>query len=389
MKTIGDSLGHRDIESTLTYLRLDLEDLRRVALPLPISGPSLLQPSASVAYQPRPRAASFSRRLSRRFRSKLSGVLQRFVQHKRTLGCVYRCEAAMLRRWDDFLHRRYPEARKVRRTMFFEWTRELTHLSPGVRRVYQRVAGNFLEFHARDHSDTFVPDHRTFAKPTPRPMHRIVSEAEMARALDAARKLPPTRNNPLRAETFRLGFILLFCCGLRSGELRRLKLRHIDMRESLIHIENTKFHKSRLVPLSLSVTHVINKYLQRRRRRKQSVCPEAFLLGDGIEGHKAYADHTLMAVWHQLCIRTHLLDGYGHPPRIHDLRHSFAANVLRRWYAQGTDVQARLPHLATYLGHANVAATHYYVQLTPELRQAASRRFHREFVGLFGDGGAV
>src|SRR3974390_1193993 len=110
MKTIGDTLGHRDIESTLTYLRLDLEDLRMVALPLPISGQGLLQPSACVAYQPRPRAASFSRRLSRRFRSKLSGALQRFLRHKRTLGCAYRCEAAMLRRWDDFLHRRYPEA---------------------------------------------------------------------------------------------------------------------------------------------------------------------------------------------------------------------------------------------------------------------------------------
>jgi len=388
MKSIGDTLGHREIESTLTYLRLDLEDLRMVALPVPTAAGASPQPSASANYRPRPRAASFLRRLPKRFRSKLSASLQGFVRLKHTLGCRYLCEAAMLRRWDDFVHRRYPTARKVRPAMFFAWTQELAHLSSGVRRMYQRVVRSFLEFHARDHADTFIPDTLTFPKPTPRPMHRIVSEAEMARVLDAARKLPPSRNNPLRADIFRLGFVLLFCCGLRSGELRRLTLGNIDMDQSLIHIENTKFHKSRLVAFSPTVAHEIKQYLQRRRKRKRSVSSETFLLSDGIEGHKAYADHTLMAVWHQLCISTHLLDGYGHPPRIHDLRHSFAANVLQRWYAEGADVQARLPHLATYLGHADVASTHYYLQLTPQLRQSASRRFHQQFAPLFTAGGA-
>ncbi len=346
MKTIGDTLGHRDVESTLTYLRLDIEDLRMVALPLPTQRAAATQPSVAQTYQPRPRAATFSRRLSQRFRSKLAASLQRFVRFKHTLGCSYRCEGAMLRRWDDFLHRRYPKARKVKRAMFFEWICELAHLSPGVRSMYQQVVRSFLEFHARDHCDTFVPDSRTFPKPTPRPMRRIISEQEMARVLDAARKLPPSRNNPLRAVTFRLGFILLFCCGLRSGELRRLKLGHIDLNQCLLRIENTKFHKSRLVPLSPTVACEVKQLLQLRRKRKRR-------------------------------------------PRIHDLRHSFAADVLQRWYAEKKEVQTRLPHLATYLGHADVASTHYYLQLTPELRQVASQRFHRKCAPLFTDGGAL
>jgi hypothetical protein len=64
-------------------------------------------------------------------------------------------------------------------------------------------------------------------------------------------------------------------------------------------------------------------------------------------------------------------------------------NALHRWYAQGTDVQAKLPHLATYLGHASVVSTHYYLKLTPELRQAASQRFHQHFVSLFTVGGVA
>ena len=113
----------------------------------------------------------------------------------------------------------------------------------------------------------------------------------------------------------------------------------------------------------------------------------AFLLANGIRGDKAYADHTLLTVWHQVCLRTHLLDRQGRPPRLHDLRHSFAVNALKRWYAEGMNVQAKLPHLATYLGHVSASSTHYYLKLTPELRQVASQRFHQRFALLFTTGG--
>jgi integrase len=86
-------------------------------------------------------------------------------------------------------------------------------------------------------------------------------------------------------------------------------------------------------------------------------------------------------------VSTGVLDSYAHPPRLHDLRHSFAVNALQRWYAQGADVQAMLPHLATYLGHANAASTHYYLTLTPELGAAASERFRQRFAALFNTGG--
>ena len=98
---------------------------------------------------------------------------------------------------------------------------------------------------------------------------------------------------------------------------------------------------------------------------------------------------SLLAAWHQLCATAKVLDARGHPPRLHDLRHSFAANVLQRWYAQGLDVQSKLAHLATYLGHVNPVSTHYYLQFTPELRQLASQRFHRHFAHLFTVGGIV
>jgi hypothetical protein len=71
------------------------------------------------------------------------------------------------------------------------------------------------------------------------------------------------------------------------------------------------------------------------------------------------------------------------------LRHSFAVAALHRWYEQDVDAQAKLPHLATYLGHVNPASSHYYLQFTPALRAAASQRFQRAFGRLLTKGGAA
>ena len=384
-KTIGDVLGHRDIGSTLVYLRLNLDDLRLVAmaLPTPIAARALIP----ATYRPSPRAPRFPRRLPGRFRSKLAASLQRFVSLKRTLGRGYRCEAAMLGRWDDFLYHRHPKVREVKSEMFAAWTQELNHLTSNVRRRYQRVVRDFLLHHAREHPGAFIPDLLSFPKLTPPPLPRLVSDAEMAHILEAARRLAPSSGNRLRAETFRLGFILLFCCGLRRNELLHLTLSRIDLGQKLIQIENTKFHKSRLVPLSPTVAREVAQLLRHRQEMKISTAPETFLLASGVQGDRAYADHTLLTVWHQLCLSTHVLDGRGRPARLHDLRHSFAVNTLQRWYAEGVNIQARLPHLATYLGHVSVASTHYYLKLTPELRQAASQRFHQRFMPLLTTGG--
>jgi integrase len=88
-----------------------------------------------------------------------------------------------------------------------------------------------------------------------------------------------------------------------------------------------------------------------------------------------------------LCLAAAVLDGRGRPPRLHDLRHSFAVAALHRWYRQGVDVQARLPQLATYMGHVCAISTHHYLHLTPDLREAASQRFHRYALEIFGHGG--
>src|SRR5262249_395276 len=179
--------------------------------------------------------------------------------------------------------------------------------------------------------------------------------------------------------------VLLFCCGLRRGELFRLKIRHFDPREQVLRVEATKFHKSRLVPLSDSVAEEVRRYLGLRRSPLE---PEPPLLSSSQRGgHETMSSAMALAEnWQLLCLTAGVLDERGRPPRLHDLRHSFAVAALDRWYRQGIDVQSKLPHLATYLGHVSVASTHYYLQLSAELGQSASQRFHHYAHQVFTSG---
>ncbi len=382
IKAIGDTLGHRDIESTSVYLRLDVDDLRGVALPAPPTPAGRAPELLLQRSLPRIRSARLPRHLPAGFNSHFAVSLQRFLDLKRALGRIYLHEDTILRHWDDFIHRQYPRATKVRAEMFTEWTKTLVSMTSTGSRCFQRVLRNFLLFHAREHVGTFIPDRLTFPKAAPVVTPRLISEAEMGRVLAVARQLPPSADNPLRAETFCIGFQLLFCCGLRRGELMRLRLRDIQEEQTLLHIRLTKFHKSRLVPLSPSVTVELRKYLQERRRRKLPMEPEAFLMWSRHHSPEVYSAETLGSIWHQLCASARVLNPQGHPPRVHDVRHSAAVLMLQRWYVQGADVQAKLPHLADYLGHVSAVSTHYYLKLTPELRQAASQRFHQRFAPL-------
>jgi site-specific recombinase XerD len=388
VKTIGDTLGHKAVESTSTYLRLGHEQLRDVALPLPAStgincqldwGPSRHRPRIRSKYQ--------ERHLPSRFQSGFAPALNRFVELKRALGCRYTNEVATLRHWDYFIQRHYPKARQVNAEMFTAWTNELSHLKPVGRRSRQRLVRKFLLFDARDDARAFIPDPTTFAKPSGTLRPRLISELEMARILTVTSQVPPSFANPLRAETVRIGFVLLFCCGLRCGELLRLKLGDIDLEQRLLHIRLTKFYKSRLVPLSPSVSTEVVRFLKLRQSKGLPARPDSFLMWSNRGLLQVLSDGSLLGLWHRCCVCAQVFNDEGHPPRLHDLRHSFAVGALQRWYAQGVNVQAKLPHLAAYLGHVNLVSTHYYLKLTPELRQAAADRFHERFAKLFTTGG--
>lgn len=207
----------------------------------------------------------------------------------------------------------------------------------------------------------------------------IYSEDDIKRLLAAA--AGRVRCN-ICASTSRTLLLLLYAAGLRISEALKLDLADVDLEARLLHIRETKFYKTRLVPTGADLTQVLREYAMLRCKRSP-VDPDApFLLTrQGKRPSRAGAEEAFKQIREQAGVRR--VDGARYQPRLHDLRHAFAVTRLVRWYREGADVQRLLPQLATYLGHVHITGTQRYLTMTPELLRQASLRFER-----FAFGGA-
>jgi site-specific recombinase XerD len=169
-------------------------------------------------------------------------------------------------------------------------------------------------------------------------------------------------------------FALLYGLGLRVGEVARLCCNDVDLQSNLLVIRHTKFSKSRLVPFGPRMAQSLRDYTHDREQLMGESSPDSplFSFTKGQHMHPG----TISQVFHALVPRLGLAIPTGvTPPRVHDLRHSFAVGTLRRWYRTGIDPAQRLHHLATFLGHVQPESTAVYLTITEDLLQEANNRF--------------
>ena len=304
--------------------------------------------------------------------SLLAPTIGRYLTLKRALGRQYGMEERVLAHLDRFLVGQHAD---LTGETFADWCLALQHLASGCRRARMRVVRNLCLYRRRHEPDCFVPDTRLFP-----PIHQAVrphlfTEGEVGRVLAAARMKARTGNSPLGPENVRLAVVLFYTTGLRRREVTRLTVGDYDVREHTLLIRHSKFHKSRLVPVSAGTAREIEDLLETRRRQRFPVGPDSALLWNRTGSTGSYSGGglglTIRKLFRQAGIRT----ATGHLPRTHDFRHGFALTVLLRWYRAGIDVQTKLPLLATYMGHVSIMSTAYYLQFVKPLAAAASTRF--------------
>jgi integrase len=194
----------------------------------------------------------------------------------------------------------------------------------------------------------------------------VYSDADIAAVMTAA----GTLRNPLKAATFTTLIGLLAVTGMRGGEAMRLDDKDLDAAAGLLTIRAAKFRKSRQLPLHLTTLQALAGYQVLRGRLRPA--PASLLVST--TGARL-CHETVQPVFRLLLSQAGI--GQGRPaPRatLHGLRHSFAVKTLLGWYRDGQDVQARMPVLPAYLGHAGPAATYWYLTATPELPALAAGR---------------
>ena len=198
----------------------------------------------------------------------------------------------------------------------------------------------------------------------------VYDEAQVVALLRAADTLTP----PFRAATWRTLIGLLWATGMRPGEACRLVLDDLDLATGVVRVVDTKFGKSRLVFLHPSTVTVLGHYLKVRADRVGSsaqACPSLFVNTRG----GALDPDRLGVTFKQIVAAAGVPTRPGHrPPRLYDLRHTFAVTTMLTWYRQGRDVQEAMPMLTTWLGHADPASTYWYLHAVPELLALATDR---------------
>jgi integrase/recombinase XerD len=204
----------------------------------------------------------------------------------------------------------------------------------------------------------------------------IYSREELRRLLRAASEC---RNSRRRAEplTLRTILLLLYGAGLRVSEALRLDCPDVDLASTLLRIRDSKFSKSRLVPLGPALIQALADYAAWRRVNHPMSDPQGpFFVGrTGGRLKRTAFSTTFRRVCAWAGVRRK--DRVHRQPRLHDLRHTFAVHRLTAWYQQGADVQRLLPQLSVYLGHACLSSTQFYLSMTPALLQQAGSRFEQ------------
>ena len=301
---------------------------------------------------------------------KLQELIEQYIAHRKSLGELQGSNAVSLRAFGRIVGSD-ADANGVRLDQveaFLKGTGPVTlnwHVKLSVLRPFYRYAIS------RGHAAT-APLPTVVPKRPPAFVPYIFTHDDLRRLLRAI-DTDPRQQTCLEPLTIRTILLLLYGAGLRIREATDLDCNHVDLAQSLLTVRQSKFGKTRLVPVGPDLAKVLGRYAERISAADPNAPFFTTRTGDRVK------NDTLQHNFRILCgqagvVRT---DGARFQPRIHDLRHSFAVHRLTSWYRQGADAQKLLPQLSVYLGHVHIRATQVYLTMTADLLHEAGQRFGR------------
>ena len=305
-------------------------------------------------------------------RPDLHRSLDTYLSVREALGFQMRAERTLLRDFVRFVENAQV-AGPIRAQLAVDWACASSS-TRGASGASQRLsmARGFLTYLRASLPETEIPERDLIASAR-RPQPFLFSAVQLQALLQAAQQAGPP--DALRPHTLATALGLLASTGLRVGEALRLTMADVELAHvpPFLHIRQTKFHKSRLVPLHISTADQLRRYITMRRELRYDALSDALFVSEkgGALSYEALAQW-LTTTCRRIGIAS--ING-GRRPTLHALRHTFAVERIRRWYQEGADVQALLPNLAVYLGHIRPQESYWYLSATPELLTAAAARF--------------
>jgi integrase len=309
-----------------------------------------------------------------------------YLAERRRLGFQLRSRDTLLAGFVRYVadrHHRGP----LTADLMVDWARQdrWQRGTPSTWAVRLAKVRHFARYLKQFEPDTEVPEEAVFGPEPGRVAPHIFHEEEIVQLLAAARRLGP--QGSIRPATYEALFGLMASTGLRVSEAIHLRDADVDLKHGMLTIRQTKFAKSRQLPVHPSTIAALARYRRQRARHVPVTPGMRFLIGSrgrrlGLPLGERQAHRVFTALRNSL---GWVNRGAHAAPRLHDLRHTFAVRRMMLWHAEGTDIDQMMLALSTYMGHAEIFYTYWYLTAVPELMALAGGKFER-FADLAGDG---
>ena len=306
----------------------------------------------------------------------LRKAVENYLTMRRSLGFKLRDMGHNLHHFVSFMEQQ--RASIITTELALRWAQQPQNAQPAHWAARLSFVRNFARYWSATDPRTEIPPMGLLPYRTKRATPYIYSDEQIEQILTAAKNLPPTTG--LRPWTYYTLFGLMAVTGMRISEVIHLHRNDVDIDQALLTVRFTKFSKSRLIPLHPSTVEKLMIYVNRRDQLfPRSTATAFFLSNQGTPLTDCMVRWTFVKLCRQIGLRK-IGDSFG--PRLHDLRHRFAVTTLLHWYQSGVDVEQRLPVLSTYLGHAHVTDTYWYLSAIPELLALTKDRLEKRWEAL-------
>lgn len=308
----------------------------------------------------------------------LTARIQHYLAERRRLGFELKSSGlalASFARYVALVRHRGPLTAEV----MAQWARQVGGGDRGAAARRLMTLRPFARWLQQFESRTEVPDEPVFGPEPGRVAPHIYQDDEIVQLLAAAEALPPARS--LRSATYQTLFGLLASSGLRISEALALRDADVDLKAGVLTIRQTKFSKSRSVPVHPTTVQALARYRQLRSSQVPTAADRDTRFFVGTRGRRRgqpLGDRQVHRIFAQLREQLGWINRGAHAAvRVHDLRHTFAVRRLIRWYEQGIDIDPQMLALSTYLGHVKISYTYWYLSGVPDLVRLAGSRFER------------
>ena len=300
------------------------------------------------------------------FKSRFATRIQEFIAQKNALGFGYLESSRLLRDFDRFCLTYFPDADSLTEKLCHNRQAKKSTKGNNTFRNRMMPVREFARYLNRNGETAYVLPPDIARKDTPYAPY-IYTEAEILAIWDVLDHLIPRSGFPVRQFVIPAMVKLLYCCGLRPAEARRLRVGDVDMDKGRLNIMESKQHRSRIVMMTDDVAEMLSDC----NTAVSAVMPDREPFFPNSEGG-FYGKRGLEKTFRQTLMKAGI-DGTGRrSPRLYDFRHTFATHRLYHWMCEGKDLNAMLPYLSAYMGHAQLSDTYYYIHLVPGLMEEMS-----------------